>query len=92
MIAEVADWLGSFDAVVTPSVPAPAPAGIATTGDPACCTLWSLLGAPTVNLPIALDRAGLPLGVQFSGRPGDDARLLGVAAWCEARLPFAARP
>ncbi len=92
MIAEVADWLGSFDAIVTPSVPAPAPAGIATTGDPACCTLWSLLGAPAVNLPIALDQAGLPLGVQFAGRPGDDARLLGVAAWCEARLPFAARP
>ena len=92
MIAEAGDCLGACDAIVTPSVPAPAPAGIATTGDPACCTLWSLLGAPALNLPVAVDRNGLPLGLQLAGRPGDDARLLGVAAWCEARLPFAARP
>jgi len=91
MIAEATDWLGACDAIVTPSVPAPAPAGLDTTGDPACCTLWSLLGAPALSLPLALDSAGLPLGLQLAGRPDDDARLLGVAAWCEARLPFARR-
>jgi len=91
MIAEMADWIGACDAIITPSAPTPAPKGIDTTGDPACCTLWSLLGAPALNLPVALDQAGLPLGLQLAARPGEDARLLGVADWCEARLPFAGR-
>lgn len=91
MIAEAAAWLAAFDAIVTPSAPAPAPAGIDTTGDPSCCTLWSLLGAPALNLPIGVDASGLPLGLQLSAAQGQDARLLGVAAWCEAQIAFPGR-
>jgi len=55
-----------------------------------------LLGVPAISLPIGFDLAGpeargLPLGLQLAARPGDDGRLLGLAAWCEARLPFAGR-
>ena len=88
MIDELAPLQDACDAFVTPAAPAAAPRGIGTTGDPSCCTLWSLLGAPAIALPMARDAAGLPLGLQLAGRPGDDARLLGVAAWCEAALPF----
>jgi len=89
LIAQFAPWLASCEAILAPAAPAGAPAGLDTTGDPSCCTLWSLLGVPALTLPIALDRAGLPLGLQLAARAGADARLLGVAAWCEAHLPFA---
>ena len=88
MIAAAADWLGRYDALLVPSAPAGAPAGLARTGDPSCCTLASLLGAPAITLPVALDAGGLPLGAQLVAPAGHDAALLGVAAWCEARLPF----
>ena len=66
----------------------PAPVGLERTGDPSCCTFASLLGAPAVSLPIAFDAARMPLGMQLFAPPGADARLLAIAAWCEARLPF----
>jgi len=90
MIGELPALLDGADAIASPAAPAAAPRGLDTTGDPSCCTLWSLLGAPAIALPVALDADGLPLGLQLAGRPGDDARLLGVAAWSEAQLPFAA--
>jgi amidase len=80
-------WLGDFDAVLSPSAPAPAPRGLSTTGDPSCCTLWSFLGFPAVNLPIGMID-GLPVGLQLAAPQRRDNALLGVAAWCEARLPF----
>jgi Asp-tRNA(Asn)/Glu-tRNA(Gln) amidotransferase A subunit family amidase len=88
MIAAATDWLGHYDGLIAPPAPAGAPVGLETTGDPACCTLASLLGAPAVTLPIGLDARKLPLGMQLVARPGNDAELLAVAAWCEARLPF----
>ena len=87
-IEQARAWLAPFDAVVSPPAPDAAPADLTQTGDPACCTLWSLLGAPALSLPIALGANGLPLGLQLSALPGDDERLLAVARWCEERLPF----
>lgn len=89
MIATAVDWLGQYDALLAPSAPAGAPEGLGTTGDPSCCSFASLLGAPALTLPIARDTHGLPLGLQLMAPPGADSRLLGVAAWCEAHLPFA---
>jgi Asp-tRNA(Asn)/Glu-tRNA(Gln) amidotransferase A subunit family amidase len=88
-IAFFADWLDGFDAVLAPAAPGPAPKGLATTGDPSCCTLWSLVGFPALSLPAGM--AGrLPMGLQLAAPQGHDDRLLSVAAWCEARLPFRA--
>ena len=52
MAACALDWMGNYDAVLSPPAPGTAPASLATTGDPACCTLWSLLGTPAIALPI----------------------------------------
>jgi Asp-tRNA(Asn)/Glu-tRNA(Gln) amidotransferase A subunit family amidase len=89
MIAVALDWLANFDALLVPSAPAGAPEGLQKTGDPSCCTFASLLGAPALSLPVDRDALGLPLGAQLVAAPGADADLLAVAAWCEARLPFA---
>ena len=87
MIAAATAWLAEFDALVAPPAPGPAPEGLATTGDPSCCTLASLVGFPALTLPIARSAAGLPLGMQFVAPAGEDDALLSVAAWCEAVLP-----
>jgi amidase len=89
MIAAATAWLSHYDALIAPPTTGAAPAGLDSTGDPSCCTLASLLGAPAITLPVARDARGLPLGLQLVAPAGDDARLLSVAAWCEARLPFA---
>ena len=49
----------------------------------------SLLGFPALSLPIGLAGSGLPLGMQIITPADADDRALAVAAWCEARLPFA---
>ncbi|HET9765122.1 MAG TPA: amidase, partial [Casimicrobiaceae bacterium] len=88
LIVEAVAWLAPFDAILTPPAPGPAPADLTQTGDPACCTLWSLLGFPAITIPIALSDSGLPLGLQLATIAGDDERLLAVARWCEEHLPF----
>jgi len=75
----------NFDAVLTPSAPGTAPAGLTSTGDPAFCTLWTLLGGPALNLPLMRGENGLPLGAQLVGAPGNDARLLRTARWFVAQ-------
>jgi amidase len=87
-VAFFTQWLAGFDAVLAPSAPGPAPRGLGTTGDPSCCTLWSFTGFPALNLPAGMV-GGLPVGLQIAAPQGCDDRVLAVAAWCEARLPFA---
>ncbi len=45
-----------------------------------------LSGADPSDRPLVGN--GLPLGMQLAAPAGTDDRLLAVAAWCEARLPF----
>ncbi len=86
-IAFFTQWLQGFDAVLAPSAPGPAPRGLDTTGDPSCCTLWSLLGFPAINLPVGQVQR-MPIGMQLAAPRHCDNRLLAVAAWCGARLTF----
>ncbi|MEP6997891.1 MAG: amidase [Betaproteobacteria bacterium] len=88
MIAALADWLAGFDAVLTPPASGAAPEDLTQTGDPSCCSLWSLAGFPALSLPIALAPNGLPLGMQLAAPTLRENRLLAVAQWCERRLPF----
>jgi Asp-tRNA(Asn)/Glu-tRNA(Gln) amidotransferase A subunit family amidase len=88
IVAVLTDWLAGFDAVLTPPAPGPAPRDLTQTGDPACCSLWSLAGFPALSLPIALAPNGLPLGLQLAAPALRDQRLLAVGKWCELRLPF----
>ncbi len=86
-IAHFTERLAGFDAVLAPAAPAAAPRGLATTGDPSCCTLWSLVGFPALNLPVGM-HGTLPIGLQLAAPRGHDDRLLAAAAWCERALPF----
>ena len=69
------------DAILTPAVAGTAPKGLASTGDPSFCTLWTLCGMPAVSLPLMQGVNGLPLGVQLVGQRFGDARLLRTARW-----------
>ena len=89
LILRFGDFLDDGHAAVL-TVPATgeAPEGLGTTGDPAFCSLWSLLGVPAISLPTGLGPRGLPMGLQVVSRPWESNYLLATAAWCEARLPF----
>ena len=70
-----------YDAILTPAAPGEAPKGLAATGNPVFCTIWTYLGVPALTLPLLQSEAGRPLGVQLVGRRGNDARLLRTARW-----------
>jgi len=67
------------DAIITPSARGVAPLGLEATGDPVFCSLWTLVGFPSLNLPLLANSDGLPIGVQLVGAPGRDERLLRTA-------------
>ncbi len=75
-----------YDAILTPAAPGTAPKGLASTGDPSFCTLWTLCGMPAVSLPLMQGTNGLPQGVQLVGPRDGDARLLRTARWLAARV------
>ena len=70
-----------YDAILTPAAYGTAPAGLASTGDPAYCALWTLCGMPSLNVPLMEGANGLPLGVQLVGPRHGDGRLLRTARW-----------
>jgi amidase len=84
--------LQAHDALLSPTAPGTAPAGLGWTGDASLCAPWSSTGVPSLSLPTGVDDTGLPLALQLVQAPGGTARLLGVAAWCEHVVGFAARP
>jgi Asp-tRNA(Asn)/Glu-tRNA(Gln) amidotransferase A subunit family amidase len=75
-----------YDAILTPAALGEAPAGLAKTGDPIFCKLWTLCGTPAVTLPILEGANSLPIGAQLVGPRGDDARLLRTARWLVNRV------
>lgn len=75
------DLFNECNAIVTPATRGVAPKGLDSTGDPAFCSLWTLTGLPSLNLPLLSGDDDMPLGVQLVGPVGDDARLLRTANW-----------
>jgi Asp-tRNA(Asn)/Glu-tRNA(Gln) amidotransferase A subunit family amidase len=90
--ADVAPILAAHDALLSPAVPTPAPAGLGSTGDGSLCAPWSYTGMPSVSLPSGLAASGLPLAIQLTAGAGHEQSLLRVAAWCEGVLRFSAAP
>lgn len=80
------------DALLVPPVPAPAPAGLGSTGDPTFITPWTALGGPLAVIPCGLGADGLPLAVMLAGPPGADRRLAGLAARVAALLESVPEP
>jgi amidase len=93
-----------FDAVMTPTLaqpPAPV-GGLRNDADPAAdfenqkrftpfTATYNMSGQPAVTVPLHWNDAGLPIGVQLVGRPGDEVTLLRLAAQIEAAEPWAHR-
>ena len=70
-----------FDALLTPAAAGVAPMVSQGTGDPIFATTWTLVGAPSVTLPVLTGSAGLPIGLQLVAGSHRDASLLGAASW-----------
>jgi aspartyl-tRNA(Asn)/glutamyl-tRNA(Gln) amidotransferase subunit A len=86
--------LAAHDALLSPTAPSTPPEGLAFTGDASLCAPWSSAGVPSISLPSGVSTTSrLPLALQLVQAAGADARLLGVAAWCERVLgPMPAPP
>ena len=82
----LADVMADHDVILTPSAPGAAPQGLGSTGDPMFNRLWTLMGAPCVNVAGMSDDNGLPLGVQIVGRFGRDRATLEAALFVEQAI------
>jgi Asp-tRNA(Asn)/Glu-tRNA(Gln) amidotransferase A subunit family amidase len=72
--------LRGYDGVLTPSATGVPPLGLSFTGDPLFCRVWTLIGAPSLSVPLVW--AGrLPVALQLVGAPGRDRALLDAAEW-----------
>jgi Asp-tRNA(Asn)/Glu-tRNA(Gln) amidotransferase A subunit family amidase len=71
--------LDAYDGVLTPSATGIPPLGLDFTGDPVFCRVWTLIGAPSVSVPVAWTAERLPVGLQVVGAPGRDERTLATA-------------
>jgi amidase len=53
--------------------------------------MQNVTGQPAINMPLHWNKGGLPIGVQFVGRFGDELTLLKLAAELEKASPWAHR-
>ncbi len=51
-------------------------------------SLFNATGNPAMSVPLHWNEGGLPIGVQFAGRYGDEATLYGLAAQLETAQPW----
>ena len=65
--------------ILVPAAPGPAPLGLASTGNSRMNSPWTALGTPAISIPMPVGD-GLPLGLQCTSAPGEDARVLRTAA------------
>ncbi|HXA23874.1 MAG TPA: amidase [Acetobacteraceae bacterium] len=83
---EFPNCMEGLDALVTPSAPGQAPAGLEWTGDPVFNLIWTSLHVPCVTVPAGTGPDGLPLGIQIVTRIGEDREALAWAQWVAAAI------
>lgn len=54
-------------------------------------SLFNQTGQPSMSVPHSMSKSGLPIGVMFSGRYGDEATLFRLAGQIEKAAPWAQR-
>lgn len=76
-----------FDAILAPSASGEAPLiSSGGTGDPIFCRIWSLLGLPSLTVPLLVGENDLPIGAQLIGGVEEDDRLFRTTAWVQRAL------
>ncbi|MEC7764402.1 MAG: amidase [Pseudomonadota bacterium] len=77
--AAMDELLTDYDAIIAPSALGEAPVGLASTGDAAMNSFWTLLGVPVVSVPGFRGPNGMPLGISVITRRYDDRKALAIA-------------
>ncbi len=98
---KLARFLGSYDVILSTTLPAPPPklGHFDMNGDLQTFTdrvteylsitpLHNATGTPAMSVPLHWTADGLPVGVHFAGRYGEEATLLRLAAQLEAAQPW----
>ncbi len=79
------DWFRQFfydyDAILTPAALGEAPVFEDGTGDPVCCTIWTLCGLPCLSLPLLVGENKLPVGIQLVAGENEDDRMFRTTRW-----------
>jgi amidase len=103
---EVARWRRDFDVLLTPTSAILPPVAGATmqaqhaapdmpVGDVVASVSFTafgnVTGLPAVSLPLHRTDEGVPVGVQLTGSPWDEATLIRLSAQLEQAMPWAAR-
>jgi amidase len=102
---QIAEYFEGIDVLLTPTLgEPPAPLGTfdSPPGDPLTGLFraaayvpftppFNVTGQPAISLPLHWNPAGLPIGVQFVGRFGDEESLLALAGELEVAAPWADR-
>jgi amidase len=102
---QIAASFEEFDVLLTPTLgEPPAPLGTfdSPPGEPLAGLFrsadyvpftppFNVTGQPAISLPLAWNEAGLPIGVQFVGRLGDEETLLALAGQLEQAAPWSDR-
>jgi amidase len=52
------------------------------------CTAANVTGQPAISLPLGQSRSGLPIGVQFIAKFGEEATLIRLASYLEQAMPW----
>ena len=101
----MAQFMARYDVILSPTVAAPplklgqinlSPGvDFATWGARAAvftpfAQIANLTGQPAMSLPLAQSTSGLPIGIMFTGRYGEEALLYRLAGQIEAAAPWAA--
>jgi Asp-tRNA(Asn)/Glu-tRNA(Gln) amidotransferase A subunit family amidase len=99
----MARWFSGFDVLVTSTLGsepvdagalrgvAPGAAGHARRAFMPNTRIFNLTGQPAMSMPLVWTATGLPIGVQFVARMGDEATLFRLAGQLEAAAPWAGR-
>jgi Asp-tRNA(Asn)/Glu-tRNA(Gln) amidotransferase A subunit family amidase len=82
----IAELYKATPVILVPAATGPAPLGLSYTGDSAMNRPWTALWTPAISIPMPVGN-GLPLGLQLTAAPGEDARLLRTAVRLYRMMP-----
>ena len=76
----------TVDLIVSPSSLGTAPKGFSDTGSPSLNAVWQVSGLPIINVPSAILKDGMPVGIQVVGPAYEEERLIEAGKLIETAL------